>query len=315
MAQPPSILVCHASLLHTTQLQRLKMNVFFTLLVLAAASAQEPLLPAFVLAGRADLLPARAEATAAALREAVLARRPAVAVFLTAPGASAAAVARATAAGGAPTLAALVAARPSVELALDQGQGGVGVSRSPVGLLDAAAALARGAAPVVVDAAAPSLGELDAALPGLVAAAERAAGTSFVVVVAGAARCGRQKVSSSRPSAGESKRGESRTLAHWLISHRQSRRPRGARAAPRAAAPPRGRAGHAGRRPPDARRRRRPPRRHRLRRRVAARPHVHRRRADAVPVRDRPPSVDEGVLTRSFPRTARGISTKHVENT
>ena len=61
-------------------------------------------------------------------------------------------------------LAALVAARPSVELALDQGQGGVGVSRSPVGLLDAAAALARGAAPVVVDAAAPSLGELDAAL-------------------------------------------------------------------------------------------------------------------------------------------------------
>ena len=185
------------------------MNVFFTLLVLAAASAQEPLLPAFVLAGRADLLPARAEATAAALREAVLARRPAVAVFLTAPGASAA--------GGAPALAALVAARPSVELALDQGQGGVGVSRSPVGLLDAAAALARGAAPVVVDAAAPSLGELDAALPGLVAAAERAAGTSFVVVVAGAARCGRQKVSSSRPSAGESKRGESRTLAHWLI--------------------------------------------------------------------------------------------------
>ena len=168
------------------------MNVFKTL-VLAAASAQEPLLPAFVLAGRADLLPARAEATAAALREAVLARRPAVAVFLTAPGASAAAVARATAAGGAPTLAALVAARPSVELALDQGQGGVGVSRSPVGLLDAAAALARGAAPVVVDAAAPSLGELDAALPGLVAAAERAAGTSFVVVVAGAARCGRQR--------------------------------------------------------------------------------------------------------------------------
>ena len=77
------------------------MNVFKTL-VLAAASAQEPLLPAFVLAGRADLLPARAEATAAALREAVLARRPAVAVFLTAPGASAAAVARATAAGGAP---------------------------------------------------------------------------------------------------------------------------------------------------------------------------------------------------------------------
>ena len=55
------------------------MNVFKTL-VLAAASAQEPLLPAFVLAGRADLLPARAEATAAALREAVLARRPAVAV-------------------------------------------------------------------------------------------------------------------------------------------------------------------------------------------------------------------------------------------
>ena len=195
-----------------------KMNVFKTFtLVLAAASAQEPLLPAFVLAGRADLLPARAEATAAALREAVLARRPAVAVFLTAPGASAAAVARATAAGGAPALAALVAARPSVELALDQGQGGVGVSRSPVGLLDAAAALARGAAPVVVDAAAPSLGELDAALPGLVAAAERAAGTSFVVVVAGAARCGRQKVSSSRPSAGESKRGESRTLARWLI--------------------------------------------------------------------------------------------------
>ena len=40
------------------------MNVFFTLLVLAAASAQEPLLPAFVLAGRADLLPARAEAAA-----------------------------------------------------------------------------------------------------------------------------------------------------------------------------------------------------------------------------------------------------------
>lgn len=193
------------------------MHVVKTLLVLAAASAQEPLLPAFVLAGRADLLPARAEATAAALREAVLARRPAVAVFLTAPGASAAAVARATAAGGAPALAALVAARPSVELALDQGQGGVGVSRSPVGLLDAAAALARGAAPVVVDAAAPSLAELDAALPGLVAAAERAAGTSFVVVVAGAARCGRQKVSSSRPSAGESKRGESRTLARWLI--------------------------------------------------------------------------------------------------
>ena len=50
------------------------MHVVKTLLVLAAASAQEPLLPAFVLAGRADLLPARAEATAAALREAVLAR-------------------------------------------------------------------------------------------------------------------------------------------------------------------------------------------------------------------------------------------------
>jgi len=210
-------LVCYTLVSHHEFAPGLKMHVVKTLLVLAAASAQEPLLPAFVLAGRADLLPARAEATAAALREAVLARRPAVAVFLTAPGASAAAVARATAAGGAPALAALVAARPSVELALDQGQGGVGVSRSPVGLLDAAAALARGAAPVVVDAAAPSLGELDAALPGLVAAAERAAGTSFVVVVAGAARCGRQKVSSSRPSAGESKRGESRTLARWLI--------------------------------------------------------------------------------------------------
>ena len=38
------------------------MHVVKTLLVLAAASAQEPLLPAFVLAGRADLLPARAEA-------------------------------------------------------------------------------------------------------------------------------------------------------------------------------------------------------------------------------------------------------------
>ena len=86
------------------------MHVVKTLLVLAAASAQEPLLPAFVLAGRADLLPARAEATAAALREAVLARRPAVAVFLTAPGASAAAVASATAAGLAPAAAAVGAA-------------------------------------------------------------------------------------------------------------------------------------------------------------------------------------------------------------
>ena len=61
------------------------MNVFFTLLVLAAASAQEPLLPAFVLAGRADLLPARAEATAAALREAVLARALREAVLVDAP--------------------------------------------------------------------------------------------------------------------------------------------------------------------------------------------------------------------------------------
>ena len=205
------------------------MNVFKTL-VLAAASAQEPLLPAFVLAGRADLLPARAEATAAALREAVLARRPAVAVFLTAPGASAAAVARATAAGGAPTLAALVAARPSVELALDQGQGGVGVSRSPVGLLDAAAALARGAAPVVVDAAAPSLGELDAAPPWR---------------RGGGARRGRVPSSSSRARPGadvkrcrprgrrrESRNEASRGPGRQLISHRRpapARRP----AAPR----------------------------------------------------------------------------------
>ena len=108
------------------------MNVFFTLLVLAAASAQEPLLPAFVLAGRADLpagargghcrgaarggpraAPGRSRLPHGARR--VRRRRR-----------------RATAAGGAPTLAALVAARPSVELALDQGQGGVGVSRSPL---------------------------------------------------------------------------------------------------------------------------------------------------------------------------------------
>ena len=109
---------------------------------------------------------------------------------------------------------------------LDQGQGGVGVSRSPVGLLDAAAALARGAAPVVVDAAAPSLGELDAALPGLVAAAgaPRARPSSSS---SRARRCGRQKVSSSRPSAGESKRGESRT---WLTGFPTGEA--GARAAP-----------------------------------------------------------------------------------
>lgn len=161
--------------------------------ILSTASAQE-LLPAFVVAGRGDLLPPRADATTAeALRAAVLSRRPALALFVTTPSSSAAAVARAAAGGGAPALATLLAARPSVEIAFARAP--AALAAAPVALdataealaaLDAAA-LARGVAPVVVDAAAPSLGELDAALPGLVAAAERAAGGAFVVVVTGEA--------------------------------------------------------------------------------------------------------------------------------
>ena len=139
--------------------------------------------------------------------------------------------------------------RAVVELALDQGQGGVGVRAVHVGLLDAAAALARGAAPVVVDAAAPSLGSWTRPCR---ASSRRRSARARPSSSSSRARPGADVKVVLEAVGGRVEAGRVADLAHGRFPQASPAARR--RAAPRAAAPPRGRAGHAGRRPPGARR-------------------------------------------------------------